>query len=65
MAKKKNNSVRAVNQYRHNLHPATIITDANSFEVKGNRYTVSGDNIINIITKEVYTADWQRVKDYF
>ena len=65
MAKKKVESKRAVNKYPHNLNKHTIITDRNSFEVKGERYTISGDNIINIITKEVYSADWQRVKDYF
>lgn len=65
MAKKKEVSKRAVNKYPHNLNKHTIINDTNSFEVKGERYTISGDKIINIITKEVYEADWQRVKDYF
>ena len=35
------------------------------FFISVNAGRQSGDNIINIITKEVYTADWQRVKDYF
>jgi len=65
MAKKKEVSKRSVNQYPHNLNKHTIITDRNSFNVKGQRYTISGDNIINITTKEVYTVDWQKVKDYF
>lgn len=62
---KKVKSVRAVNQYKHNLHKYTIVTDRNSFESKGERYLISGDNMINIQTKEIFPTDWQRVKDYF
>ena len=62
---KQKNSKTAKNKYKHNLNRHTIITDLNSFEVKGVRYLLSGDNIINIESKEVYKANWDRIKDYF
>ena len=55
----------AINKYEHNLSVHTIVNDANSFESKGERYVLSGENVINIRTKEVYPADWQRIKKYF
>ena len=66
MAKKKPYSFDPVaNQYKHNLSVYTIVTDANSFESKGERFLLSGDNVINIRTKEVHHADWQRINKYF
>ena len=56
---------RAVNQYPHNLHKYTLVTDRNSFEAKGERYLLNGDTVINIRTGEIFPTDWQIVRDYF
>tara|TARA_Y100000310_G_C20062667_1_gene525709 strand:- start:298 stop:498 length:201 start_codon:yes stop_codon:yes gene_type:complete len=53
------------NQYDHNLSGHTIVTDANSFEAKGERYVLSGDYVINIRTKERHLTEWKRIKKYF
>ena len=53
------------NQYEHNLSAHTIVTDANSFEAKGERYVLSGEHVINIRTKERHLTEWKRIKKYF
>jgi hypothetical protein len=53
MAKTKKKQPLAVNQHEHSLSKHTIVTDRNSFVRKGNRYTISGNKAINILTKKV------------
>ena len=55
----------AINKYEHNLSVHTIVTDANSFEARGERYVLSGDYVINIRTKERHLTEWDRIKKYF
>ena len=56
MAKKKEKKTpNAVNQYEHNMSKHTIVTDQNSFVKKGRRYTISGSDIIDILTCERFT----------
>ena len=66
MAKKKKvKQPLAVNKYKHNLNRYTIVNDKNSFEAKGERYLVNGEMIINIITKQVYPCEWDKIKQFF
>ena len=72
MSKKKNNSVRAVNKYPHNLNKATIVNDQNSFEVKGVRYLLyeipnmfKDGVVIDINTGERFVFPVGKFVEYF